>query len=471
MHLPVISSGPTSAAVTSGDETPIALKPPVDPTTLIYKQLRQDEFWRSIPAYAQVDEKTFLDHNWQSKNSITRIDKLLAALQGLVPSSFLDDAALGFQKSPMSVRVSPYLLSLIDWSDPYSDPLRRQFIPLGSKLMPDHPKLNLDSLNELGDAPVPGLTHRYPDKALFLALDTCPVYCRFCTRSYAVGVDTEEVEKVHLRANDDRWRRAFAYIASRPELEDIVVSGGDAYNLRPSQLTEIGDALLAMPNIRRIRFATKGPAVMPQKILTDEAWRDALVRVVEGGRRQHKEVVLHTHFNHPNEITSITAAAMNALFERGVTVRNQCVLQRGVNDSVEIMQTLVKRLGYVNVHPYYVYLHDLVRGVEDLRTTLDTALHIEKHVRGSTAGFNTPTFVVDAPGGGGKRDVHSFEHYDRESGVSVFTSPVVKKGAYYLYFDPLHSLSQAACRRWEDPTEQEVMVQNAIARARRLERV
>jgi lysine 2,3-aminomutase len=472
MHLPVISSGPSATDTpTSGDETPFALKPPVDPATLLYKQLRQDEFWRSIPAYANVDEKTFLDHSWQSKNSITRIDKLLGALQGLVPSSFLDDAALGFQKSPMSVRVSPYLLSLIDWSDPYSDPLRRQFIPLGSKLMADHPKLNLDSLNELGDAPVPGLTHRYPDKALFLALDTCPVYCRFCTRSYAVGVDTEEVEKVHLRANDDRWRRAFAYIASRPELEDIVVSGGDAYNLRPSQITEIGEALLAMPNIRRIRFATKGPAVMPQKILTDEPWRDALVRVVEDGRRQHKEVVLHTHFNHPNEITSITAAAMNSLFERGVTVRNQCVLQRGVNDSVEIMQTLVKRLGYVNVHPYYVYMHDLVCGVEDLRTTLDTALHIEKHVRGSTAGFNTPTFVVDAPGGGGKRDVHSFEHYDRETGVSVFTSPAVKKGAYYLYFDPLHSLSQAACRRWEDPTEQEVMVQNAITRARRLERV
>ncbi len=469
MQLPVINGG--APAVNGTDASlPPALKPPVDPATLAYRDLRRDEFWRIIPAYAGVDSAQFLDHNWQSKHSITRVDKLLEALQDLVPGSFIEDAAQGFKHSPMSVRVSPYLLSLIDWNNPLEDPLRRQFIPLGSRLLPDHPELHFDSLNEQGDAPVPGLTHRYPDKALFLALDTCPVYCRFCTRSYAVGIDTEEVEKVHLRANEERWRRAFAYIASRPELEDIVVSGGDAYNLRPAQITEIGQSLLALPNVRRIRFATKGPAVMPQKILTDEAWREALVAVVERGRKMHKEVVLHTHFNHPVEITAITEAAMNLLFERGVTVRNQAVLQRGVNDSVEVMQTLIKRLGHINVHPYYVYMHDLVKGVEDLRTTLDTALHIEKHVRGSTAGFNTPTFVVDAPGGGGKRDVHSFEHYDRETGVSVFTSPAVKRNATYLYFDPLHGLSLSSQRRWEDPIERRIMIENAIARARRQER-
>src|SRR5262245_11421257 len=167
----------------------------------------------------------------------------------------------------MSVRVSPYLLSLIDWEHPYEDPLRRQFIPIASRLRPDHPKLGLDSLGERADMPVPGLTHRYVDKALFLALDTCPVYCRFCTRSYAVGIDTEEVEKFHLKAHDDRWRQVFSYIASRPELEDIVVSGGDAYQLRAEQVTEIGEALLAIPHVRRFRYATKGAAVMPQKIL------------------------------------------------------------------------------------------------------------------------------------------------------------------------------------------------------------
>jgi lysine 2,3-aminomutase len=299
-----------------------------------------------------------------------------------------------------------------------------------------------------------------------LPLDTCPVYCRFCTRSYAIGLDTEEVEKVQLKANEERWKRAYQYISSRPELEDIVISGGDAYQLRAQQIAEIGEALLAMPNVRRMRFATKGPAVMPQKILTDHAWVDALTGVVEKGRKLHKEVVLHTHFNNPSEITGITEDAMNRLMERGIVVRNQSVLQRGVNDTPEVMTLLVKRLGHVNVHPYYVYVHDLVKGVEDLRTSVDTAIYLEKHVRGATAGFNTPTFVVDAPGGGGKRDAHSYEYYDRETGISVYTAPSVKPGQYFMYFDPLHQLSTTIQRRWESPDDQGQMVASALKRAK-----
>jgi lysine 2,3-aminomutase len=444
----------------------VHLKPPVDPATLRHTQFLERPDWRRIPAYADVSEEQFLDHHWQSKHSITRPDKLLQALQGLVSDEFVADATRGFAHAPMSVRVSPYLLSLIDWSNPYTDPLRIQFIPLASRFLPDHPKLGLDSLGERADAPVPGLTHRYADKALFLPLDTCPVYCRFCTRSYAVGVDTEEVEKTHFKVDEDRWRRAFAYIASRPELEDIVVSGGDTYNLRPEQLLSIGETLLGMPNIRRIRLATKGPAVMPQKVLSDDAWFDAVRRIVELGRRVHKEVALHTHFNHPNEITGITRDAMHRLLEHGVTVRNQSVLIRGVNDDAETMRLLVKRLGAVNVHPYYVYVHDLVKGAEDLRTALSVGLSIEKHVRGTTAGFNTPTFVVDAPGGGGKRDAHSFEHYDRTTGISVYRAPSVKPGQQYLYFDPIDRLPPEGQARWADPREHQAMVDEALRAAR-----
>src|SRR5439155_7278291 len=219
-------------------------------------------------AYRSIDEATFLDHSWQAKSSITDPQKPLNAVQDRVPKSLYDDVAEGFHRSPMSIRVSPYLLSLIEWADPYNDPLRRQFVPVASRLLPDHPKLTLDSLHEQADAPVAGLTHRYPDKALFLALDTCPVYCRFCTRSYAVGVDTDFVDKVSLKATEDRWERVFRYIAERCELEDIVVSGGDSYQLKARQITLIGNKLLEMPNIRRIRFATKGPAVMPMKLIT-----------------------------------------------------------------------------------------------------------------------------------------------------------------------------------------------------------
>ncbi len=440
------------------------IKPAVDPSTLHHRQLLDGAFWQKIPAYRQVDEATFLDHQWQAKNTITSPQKLLSAVQDLVPASFYEDVTEGFKRSPMSIRVSPYLLSLIDWSNAYTDPVRRQFVPVASRLLPDHPKLTLDSLHEQEDAPVAGLTHRYPDKALFLALDTCPVYCRFCTRSYAVGVDTDEVEKVSLKATEDRWARAFQYISERPELEDIVVSGGDSYQLKARQITLIGNKLLEFPNIRRIRFATKGPAVMPMKLITDTEWLDALTAVVERGRKLHKEVVLHTHFNHPNEITAITKRALDNVFERGIITRNQCVLQRGVNDGIATMQLLVKRLGHCQVQPYYVYVHDLVKGVEDLRTTLQTALDIEKAVRGTTAGFHTPTFVVDAPGGGGKRVAHSFEHYDRDTGISVFTAPSVKPG-YFLYFDPVDTLTPDIQERWKDKASSDRMIEDAIGKA------
>ncbi len=437
---------------------PPALKPAVDPSSLTHRDLLEGPFWQSIPAYREVDEATFLDHKWQAKKTITRPDKLLKALQELASDEFIKDVEAGFQRAPMAVRISPYLLSLIDWKDPGNDPLRIQFLPMGSRFLPDHPKLGLDSLGEQADAPTAGLTHRYRDKALFLAIDTCPVYCRFCTRSYAVGMNTNEVEKVSLKANSGRWDQAFEYIASRPELEDIVISGGDSFNLRADWVREIGTRLLNMSNIRRIRFASKGLAVMPQKVLTDDAWFSALIDIHQLGRQLGKEVCFHTHFNHANEITEISRRAIQRLFSEGITVRNQSVLIRGVNDTVESMSQLVKRLSYINVHPYYVYIHDLVKGGEDMRTTLQTALNLEKHIRGLTAGFNTPTFVVDAPGGGGKRSAHSYESYDRETGVSRWQAPSVKPGHDFFYFDPIDQLSEEQQARWLDPHEQQKML-------------
>ena len=148
--------------------------------------------------------------------------------------------------------------------------------------------------------------------------------------------------------------------------------------------------------------------------------------------------------------------------ERGIGVRNQTVLQRGVNDDVDTMQLLVRRLSYLNVHPYYTFVHDMVRGVEELRTTLATAIALEKAVRGRTAGFNTPAFVLDTMGGGGKRDVHSYEHYDRQTGIAVFTSPAVRPGEFFFYFDPLDALDPRIVQRWSDPAERAAMRQAAL---------
>jgi lysine 2,3-aminomutase len=287
------------------------------------------------------------------------------------------------------------------------------------------------------------------------------VYCRFCTRSYAVGLDTG-VRKDHVGAQRDRWEQAFQYMRDNPQVEDVVISGGDSYSLREDQIRLIGDTLLDIPNIRRMRFATKGLAVMPMKLLTDEAWFKAITDVARRGRKLHKEVCIHTHFNHPREITDISRRAIGRLFEEGVYVRNQTVLLRGVNDDPDMMKLLVKRLSYVGVNPYYVFQHDLVTGVEDLRTALATTIELEKQMRGATAGFNCPTFVVDTPGGGGKRDVHSYEYYNQTTGVSVFRSPNVDPSARYFYFDPLDQLPEEGQERWADPAEHEAIMREAV---------
>ena len=461
-HLPI-----TAAHEPAHDPSHVRhLKPPVDPKSLAHRELRRDEFWRKIPAWKDVDHETFASYDWQEKNAITSPKKLVQSVQELCSPAFIEDVEAGFAMAPMAVRISPYLLALIDWESPYLDPIRRQFLPLASEAEPDHPLLTLDSLHEQGDAPVPGLTHRYPDKALFLALDTCPVSCRFCTRSYAVGIDTDLVEKVSLKADVARWQAAFKYMRERPELEDIVVSGGDAYRLKPQQILEIGHTLLDIPHIRRFRFATKGIAVVPMRVKAGDPWTEAVTEIVERGRKLGKEVVLHTHFNHPNEATGFSQDAAKVLSERGIFVRNQSVLQRGVNDTVEAQVTLARRLSYINIHPYYVYVHDLVKGVEALRTTVATAIRLEKRLRGSQAGFNTPTFVVDALGGGGKRDAHSFEHYDQETGISVYTAPAVKEERLFTYFDPLSELSPHMQAAWQDEKLRHEMIHDALATAR-----
>jgi lysine 2,3-aminomutase len=156
---------------------------------------------------------------------------------------------------------------------------------------------------------------------------------------------------------------------------------------------------------------------------------------------------------------------MGRLSERGIFVRSQTVLQHGVNNNAAAMQLLVRRLGYVNIHPYYVYFHDMVPGVEDLRTSLGSGLALEKQVRGHTAGFNTPTFVVDTMGGGGKRDGHSFEYYDPRVGIAVFTSPAVRPGQKFLYFDPIAGLDEEHQWRWSRPAERRAMIEEALESA------
>ena len=433
---------------------------------LSHREFRDDEFWREIPAWKNVSKEQFADHKWQSKNSIRKLSQVEEVLGKRADAAVLADIAEGLKLAPMNVRITPYVFALFNWDDPAGDPLRRQFLPMASQFLPDHPFHLEDSLFEDVDSPVPLLTHRYPDKVLFLPLTTCPVYCAYCTRSRIIGGSTETRDKSTYGANAKTWETVFEYLRNNPEIEDVVISGGDSYNLQPKQISLIGKTLLNIPHIRRIRYATKGLAIFPMKINTDDAWFEALSSVVKLGRSLGKQVVIHTHFSSPNEITSWTKDAMERVFAEGIIVRNQAVLQTDVNNHYDIIIKLDRQLGFINIQPYYVYMHDMVPGCEHLRTTLAEGIEIEKHVRGTTAGFNTPRFVCDVPRGGGKRQIDSFEHYNEETGVSVWTAPEVKPDEVFIYLDPIARLPEEGQKRWANTSEHKRIIVEALDAAK-----
>lgn len=420
-------------------------------------------YWQKIGRWQNATEEQFLSYRWGTANDVQGKAKLhkflLEALPEKIPhdekyshiatsEDFVTDVMEGIAMAPMSIRLPPHILASIDWRNPLNDPLRRQFIPMKSTFQPDHPKLTLDSLHEKDDSPCEGLVHRYTDKCLFLASSHCPLYCRYCTRSYAVGADTETVTKASLKPKRARWEEMLNYIEKTPVIQDVVVSGGDSYSLMPQHLRLIGDRLLDIPHVRRFRIATKGLCISPSRTLDpDDTWTDELIRLAKLGRERGKQVAMHTHFNHPNEFSWVSREAAQKLYANGVTVRNQSVLLKGVNDDVDTMKALIRELADNNIQPYYVYAGDLVKGVEDLRTPLQTILDLETQIRGSIAGFMTPQFVVDLPGGGGKRLAASYRTYDRKTGVSTFLAPAVtgrgKENKVYEYFDPLHNLPGA----------------------------
>ncbi|KAF2973004.1 hypothetical protein GQX73_g518 [Xylaria multiplex] len=423
------------------------------PTT--FESQEELEIWREIPPFNGTSRDEFLSWEWNKKNVVETTPKLSELIYALVPDEmpratgiagmqtrdeFGGDVISGIRKSAMSRR--PYVLSMINWADPANCPVFRQFVPLGSIMIQDHPEANFDSLKEQYDSPVENVVHRYPDKALFLPVSVCPVYCVFCTRSYGVGANTDILIKGSFKMSLSKFEDAFAYMESQDDLRDIVISGGDAYYLPPHILEWIGDRLIGMKNIERFRIATKGLAVAPNRFLDDsDLWTEALIRVSDKARRAGKHFAMHTHFNHPNEISWVTEKASRKLFQAGVRVRNQTVLLRDVNDNVATMSSLIKKLAKMEIQPYYVYQCDMVPKVEHMRTPLQTILDLESQLRGSIAGFLMPNFVVDLPDGGGKRLACSFESYDRETGVSTFKAPILtnkdKKGKIYRYYDPL----------------------------------
>lgn len=332
--------------------------------------------------FPNVTDEQWNDWKWQVKNRIETYEELSKYF------TFDADEAEGIKKALAKFRmaITPYYLSLIDPNDPF-DPIRRQAIPQGAECNIAPADLN-DPLHEDEDSPAPGLTHRYPDRVLFLITDMCSMYCRHCTRRRFAGQKDDE-------SPSERIEKCLAYIERTPQVRDVLLSGGDALMVSDKKLEYIIQRLRAIPHVEIVRIGSRTPVVCPQRITPE---------LCEMLKKYHP-IWLNTHFNHPNEFTPEAEQALARLANAGIPLGNQTVLLRGVNDCVHVMKKLMHELVRNRVRPYYIYQCDLSMGLEHFRTPVSKGIEIIENLRGHTSGYAVPTFVVDAPGGGGKTPV------------------------------------------------------------------
>ncbi|MBQ0160472.1 MAG: lysine 2,3-aminomutase [Bacteroidales bacterium] len=332
--------------------------------------------------FPNVTDEQWNDWKWQVKNRIETYDQLSQYF------TFAPEEAEGIKKALAKFRmaITPYYLSLIDPNDPY-DPIRRQAIPQGAECNIAPADLD-DPLHEDEDSPAPGLTHRYPDRVLFLITDMCSMYCRHCTRRRFAGQKDDE-------SPAERIEKCLDYIEKTPEVRDVLLSGGDALMVSDEKLDYILGRLRQIPHVEIVRLGSRTPVVCPQRIT------DHLCETL----KKYHPLWMNTHFNHPNEMTPEASAALAKLANAGIPLGNQTVLLRGVNDCVHVMKKLMHTLVMNRVRPYYIYQCDLSMGLEHFRTPVSKGIEIIEALRGHTSGYAVPTFVVDAPGGGGKTPV------------------------------------------------------------------
>ena len=329
--------------------------------------------------WADVPEDTWSDWRWQQRNRV----RTLAALEEIITLSDLEREAFHACHERFKMAITPYYAALMDPSDP-ACPIRRQAVPDPAEL--DEGRFDLaDPLGEEAYMPVPGLTHRYPDRALFYVTHNCPVYCRHCTRKRKVGDPKSAASHRQLDA-------AFEYLAQHPEVRDVLVSGGDPLSLSDDRLVQVVARLRAIPHIEVIRLCTRNPVTLPQRFTPELSERLA----------PHQPLFVHTHFNHPKECTPEAARCLRALADAGLNVANQMVLLKGINDDVELVREVNLWLLRQRCRPYYLFQGDLADGIAHFRTPLETGLEIIRGLRGFSSGMAVPHFVIDAPGGGGK---------------------------------------------------------------------
>ena len=353
----------------SGPKTNAAPARVENPRTTLFRE-------RFFPDAADAE---WDDWKWQSRHRIRTLDQFEKMLE-LSPEE-RDVLADGGTLLPTAV--TPYYMSLLDPDAPLQA-LRKTVVPTTREFVRTPGEAD-DPLGEDGHSPVPGLVHRYPDRVLLLPLDFCSTYCRYCTRSRVVGHG-------EIQPNPQRLEAIFNYLAETPSVRDVLISGGDPLALSDDRLDWILGRLRSIPHIEFVRIGTKMPAVLPQRITPE------LCSVL----RKYHPLWMSVHFLHPDECTPEALRACTMLADAGIPLGSQTVLLKGVNDEVEIMKELVHKLLLMRVRPYYLYQCDPISGSSHFRTPVSKGLEIIQGLRGHTTGYAAPTYVIDAPGGGGK---------------------------------------------------------------------
>jgi lysine 2,3-aminomutase len=377
--------------------------------------------YRDIPLWKDVKEAEWQDWRWQLANRITTLEDL----KKVVVLTADEEAGITNCLESLRMAITPYYATLID-PENAACPIRMQAVPTAAELQ--FGKYDMaDPLHEDKDSPVPGLTHRYPDRVLMLVTDQCSMYCRHCTRRRLAGVCDQARSRKEIGACID-------YIRRTPAIRDVILSGGDALLLSDEVIEDILQQLRRIEHVEIIRFGTRTPVVMPQRITPELC----------GMLKKYHPVYVNTHFNHPLEITPEAAEACARLADAGVPLGNQSVLLRDINDCPQLMKKLMQQLLKIRVRPYYVYQCDMSQGIEHFRTPISSGIQVIEYLRGHTSGLAVPTYVVDAPGGGGKIPVMPQYLISQNAGKVVLRN---YEGVFTTYTEPKHFIDpEAVCK-------------------------
>jgi len=389
-ELAVAGEPPNPAAIPTVAEHPADVAPPPDtgakpnePATHLNPQAypRAEMAPVSYRGYyfPRVSDHEWNDWRWQFRNRVTT----LAELDQFFPLAEDDRKALAHVLHEFRLGITPYYLSLINPHDP-ADAVRVQAVPSMAEFL-DQECGEEDPLSEDQFSPVPCIVHRYPDRCLLIATNACALYCRYCTRKRIMHEGEAPPPRSVLKAAVD-------YVARTPAIRDVIVSGGDPLTWSTARIEDLLRQLRAIPHLEIIRLGSRVPVTLPQRITPE------LCAMLD----RYGPIWINLHFNHPREITADAALACDRLLRCGIPLNNQAVLLRGVNDDAETIKSLVHALMRIKVRPYYLYHCDRVHGAEHFRTTVEKGLEIIEKLRGHTSGLAVPTYVIDAPEGGGK---------------------------------------------------------------------